>query len=74
MVEDIVILNAADMRLTSFACYMGVDKSFTDLKFHYDDVKNAVYLTPKAPTKFNQILNVYYGKAGDVNLCQASTF
>jgi hypothetical protein len=53
---------------------MGPDKSFTDLKVKYDDIANALRITPLSDTKFSQILNIYYGKAGDVNLCDAKTF
>ncbi len=62
------------MKTASFACFMGPDKSFTDLKVKYDDIANALRITPLSDTKFSQILNIYYGKAGDVNLCDAKTF
>jgi hypothetical protein len=53
---------------------MGPDKSFNNMNFKYDDVQNALFLTPKSSTKFNEILNVYYGKKGDLNLCDPTTF
>jgi hypothetical protein len=62
------------MQYASFACYMGPDKSFTNLNFKYDDVQNALFLTPKSSTKFNEILNVYYGKKGDLNICDPMSF
>lgn len=69
-----MILNAADLKAASFACYMGPDKSFTDLKVKYDDINQALRITTLSDTKFSQILNIYYGMAGDINLCDASTF
>jgi hypothetical protein len=49
------------MRIPAFACYLGTDKKFNTMSFKYDEVTNALYLTPRSPTKFSQILNVYYG-------------
>lgn len=36
----------------------------------------ALILTPQTPTKFNEILNVYYGSANkkDLNLCDPHSF
>ena len=41
------------MKAPSFACFMGPDKSFTDLKIKYDDINNALRITPLTDTKFS---------------------
>jgi len=53
---------------------MDSNKQFTSLKFKHDDIKNALYLTPNSRLKFHEIVNVYYGGNGDVNLCNPATF
>lgn len=72
--EQAVILNAGDMNKPTFACYMTPDKQFVRLNIKYDDITNALYITPKSTTKFNEILNIYYGQYGDLNLCDDQTF
>jgi len=57
------------MNKPTFACYMTPDKQFVRLNIKYDDITNALYITPKSTTKFNEILNIYYGQNGDLNLC-----
>jgi hypothetical protein len=69
-VDQLVILNAGDMKEVGFACYLATDNTQVDLDFRYDEATNALYLTPKTPTKFNQIKTVYYGNKGETKPCE----
>jgi hypothetical protein len=76
VLDQIVLVNAADLSEVNFACYYPVGTLEAQMMHPYfDTVKNALYLKGDGPLKFSQIQNVYYGSSnkGDVNLCQNKT-
>ncbi len=76
MLQDLQIFNAEDLKYNSFACYMTRDGSqFKEMDFAYDGTTYTLTLKPQeAGTKIEDILNVYYGNADELNLCDPRSF
>jgi hypothetical protein len=77
LLDQFIIVNAADLSETNFACYFTPDSLEPQpLTPTYLADKQALSITSPTPLKFSQILNVYYGSSnkGDVNLCNVHSF
>ena len=70
--DQIFILNATDFSEATFACYYSSDSLEPQpLLTDYIGEKKAFVIKTVKPTKFSQIMNIYFGSSnrGDLNLC-----
>ena len=77
ILSEIKILNAKDLKDVTFACYYNRELQIKPLKFAYLDLELALQIEAADASdvlKFNQVLNIYYGGAKDVNLCVQESF
>jgi hypothetical protein len=63
LAKEFVILNAADLKSTSFACYYDRSLQMTNLDISFDDATKSLHLKSTTDVKFSQIMNIYYGSA-----------
>jgi hypothetical protein len=75
--DSLIIVNAADLKDTNFACYFTPDSlEPQQLTATYQADQKALYLTSAAPLTFGMLRSVNYGSSNnkDLNLCNPHSF
>jgi len=77
--QEIQILNAADLKNTSFACYLGLNMQPVNLTYSFNPFTNVLTIKPTTDNpdvKFNEIGFIKFGSTqdGDVNFCDPASF
>lgn len=79
MLNEIQILNAADLKNTSFACYLGLNMQPVNMSYSFNPFTNVLTIKPSAENpdvKFNEVGFIKFGSVhdGDANFCDPAAF
>lgn len=73
--NEVRIVNAADLANTNFACYMDDDFQPVVLKPNYDTATKTLVISSSTNLPFDTFKVIYYGNTlKDVNLCNPTTY